>query len=163
METVSLDYIQANKHILDIVCKYRLCVHRNTQGNTQTHSIKSESYKAVIDELKNKKNKKSNNIIDEMKNRCNSKFLFGCLKKNNFEFFVPFKCLSHKLYHGENNIVLEICYHHNADVYDIMYDNKQYYNKGNIMVPQGEVKKEMEKLYDLYKINLPFEKHTEQK
>ena len=98
-----------------------------------------------------------------MKNRCNSKFLFGCLKKNNFEFFVPFKCLSHKLYHGENNIILEICYHHNADVYDIMYDNKQYYNKGHIMVPQGEVKKEMVKLYDLYKINLPFEKHIEQK
>lgn len=163
MVNISLNYVQHNKNILDITCKYMLWAHSSQK--TSKYLVKEESYKLTQNELKKYKNSNNSNkgnkdtsdyIINEMKDRYNYKLLGDFLKRHNIVFFVPLQLSSHKLYMGDNNIVIELCYYHNVSMYNIMYSSPLHYKKGCIMVPQGNVKTEMEKLYDSHRLSVPY-------
>ena len=157
MNDISLDYIQINKDKLNITCQYKLWIYSIKFDKSIKSLIHAESYKAMNNTVDKIKNSEKNDIINKMKDRCNSKLLFSALKNNRIEYFVPLQQLSYEITQEKDNIIIEICYYHSTDVYNIMYNNSWYHKKGYIMAPRGIVRENMISLYQSYRLDPPFQ------
>ena len=87
-----------------------------------------------------------------MKDRYNHGILEKQLKKLDYKFFVPLRISSYEI---KDDNTLEICYYHNADLYDLMYD-KEYESDETIYTPSGRIRMILEGMYVDYRLDPPF-------
>lgn len=149
----SLKDIQNNKDKSNIFCRYMLWSHRDSEGTTEKYILKEEPYEKMslcTDEV----GYVSDGILDCMKDRCNHLLLEKALKDKGFDFFVPLRDASYEIVQEGGKTVVELCYYHNSELYDVMGKNQ---NGGYIMAPQGKLRMTIEGLYIKYRIDPPFE------